>query len=417
MEIKRDIYLKQLIDSKHNDMIKIITGMRRCGKSYLLFTLFYNYLIEEGVDENHIIQVDLEDRRNKALRNPDALLEYIDGKMTDSQMYYILLDEVQHVNVFEDVLNSYLKVKNADVYVTGSNSKFLSKDVITEFRGRGHEIHVPPLSMSEFVGAHPELTFEEALDQYMTYGGLPVVCLESDVREKEAYLKGLFEKTYLTDIQERYHIKGSEIMGELIDVVASGIGGLTNPTKIENTFKTVKGIGVGKNTIKQYLEMLEESFLVKKAVRYDVKGRKYIDTPQKYYFVDLGLRNTRIGFRQVEKTHLMENLVYNELCLRGYAVDVGVVTHNTKDAEGRSRRVQLEVDFVCNRGPERIYVQSAYALPDKEKVEQEQASLLHIKDGFRKIIIVADRYLSGYNEDGIRILSLKNFLMDGMSLD
>ena len=333
------------------------------------------------------------------------------------EWYYVMLDEVQLVPEFEDVLNSYLSIKNVDVYVTRSNSKFLSKDVITEFRGRGHEIHVTPLSMSEFVGAHPELTFAEALDQYMTYGGLPVVCLESDVREKEAYLKGLFEKTYLTDIQERYHIKGSEIMGELIDVVASGIGGLTNPTKIENTFKTVKGIGVGKNTIKQYLEMLEESFLVKKAVRYDVKGRKYIDTPQKYYFEDLGLRNARIGFRQVEKTHLMENLVYNELCLRGYAVDVGVVTHNTKDAEGRSRRVQLEVDFVCNRGPERIYVQSAYALPDKEKVEQEQASLLHIKDGFRKIIIVADRYLSGYNEDGIRILSLKNFLMDGMSLD
>lgn len=244
-----------------------------------------------------------------------------------------------------------------------------------------------------------------------------MVCLEPDVKEKEAYLKGLFEKTYLTDIQERYHIRGSDIMGELIDVVASGIGGLTNPTKIENTFKTVKGIGVGKNTIKQYLEMLEESFLIRKAVRYDVKGRKYIDTPQKYYFEDLGLRNARIGFRQVEKTHLMENMVYNELSLHGYTVDVGVVTHNTKDTDGRSQRVQLEVDFVCNCGPERIYVQSAYALPDREKVEQEQASLLHIKDGFRKVIIVADRYLSGYNEDGIRILSLRNFLMEGMGLD
>lgn len=426
MEINRDIHLGRLIKSKHNGMIKVVTGIRRCGKSYLLMNLFRQHLLDEGVREDHIVMLDLENRRNKKLRDPDTLLYWIDSQIVEyknsgdvpkDEWYYVMLDEVQLVPEFEDVLNSYLSIKNVDVYVTGSNSKFLSKDMITEFRGRGHEIHVPPLSMSEFVGAHPELTFEEALDQYMTYGGLPVVCLESDVREKEAYLKGLFEKTYLTDIQERYHIKGSEIMGELIDVVASGIGGLTNPTKIENTFKTVKGIGVGKNTIKQYLEMLEESFLVKKAVRYDVKGRKYIDTPQKYYFEDLGLRNARIGFRQVEKTHLMENLVYNELCLRGYAVDVGVVTHNTKDAEGRSRRVQLEVDFVCNRGPERIYVQSAYALPDKEKVEQEQASLLHIKDGFRKVIIVADRYLSGYNEDGIRILSLKNFLMDGMSLD
>lgn len=242
-----------------------------------------------------------------------------------------------------------------------------------------------------------------------------MVCLESDVREKEAYLKGLFEKTYLTDIQERYHIRGGDVMGELIDVVASGIGGLTNPTKIENTFRTAKGIGVGKNTIKQYLEMLEESFLIRKAVRYDVKGRKYIDTPQKYYFEDLGLRNARIGFRQVEKTHLMENMIYNELCLHGYTVDVGVVSCNAKDAEGRSQRVQLEVDFVCNRGAERIYVQSAYALPDRVKVEQEQASLLHIKDEFKKVIIVADRYLSGYDENGIRILSLKNFLMEGVS--
>lgn len=337
MEINRDIHLRRLIKSKHNGMIKVVTGIRRCGKSYLLMNLFRQHLLDEGVREDHIVMLDLENRRNKKLRDPDALLYWIDSQIVEyknsgdvpkDEWYYVMLDEVQLVSEFEDVLNSYLSIKNVDVYVTGSNSKFLSKDVITEFRGRGHEIHVTPLSMSEFVGAHPELTFEEALDQYMTYGGLPMVCLESDVREKEVYLKGLFEKTYLTDIQERYHIKGSEIMGELIDVVASGIGGLTNPTKIENTFKTVKGIGVGKNTIKQYLEMLEESFLVKKAVRYDVKGRKYIDTPQKYYFEDLGLRNARIGFRQVEKTHLMENLVYNELCLRGYAVDVGVVTHN-----------------------------------------------------------------------------------------
>jgi predicted AAA+ superfamily ATPase len=367
--------------------------------------------------------LDLENRRNKKLRDPDALLSWIDsqieeykayGDVPQNEWYYVMLDEVQLVTEFADVLNSYLSIKNVDVYVTGSNSKFLSKDVITEFRGRSHEIHITPLSMSEFVSAHPELTFDEALDQYMTYGGLPVVCLEPDVREKEAYLKNLFEKTYLTDIRERYNIRGSDIMGELIDVVASGIGGLTNPVKIENTFKTVKGIGISKSTIKQYLEMLEESFIVRKAVRYDVKGRKYIDTPQKYYFEDLGLRNARIGFRQVEKTHLMENMVFNELNLRGYTVDVGVVTKNVKDAEGCSRRVQLEVDFVCNRGSERIYVQSAYALPDKEKVEQEQASLMQINDGFGKVIVVADRYLSGYNEDGIRILSLKDFLLEGL---
>ncbi len=426
MEIKRDIHLRRLIKSKHNGMIKVVTGIRRCGKSYLLMNLFRQHLLDEGVSDSHIVMLDLENRRNKRLRDPDALLEWIDSQIVEykasgdvpkEKWYYVMLDEVQLVPEFEDVLNSYLSIQNVDVYVTGSNSRFLSKDVITEFRGRGHEIHVTPLSMSEFVGAHPEMTFEEALDQYMTYGGLPMVCLEPDVKEKEAYLKGLFEKTYLTDIQERYHIRGSGIMSELIDVVASGIGGLTNPTKIENTFKTVKGIGVGKNTIKLYLEMLEESFLLRKAVRYDVKGRKYIDTPQKYYFEDLGLRNARIGFRQVEKTHLMENMVYNELCLHGYTVDVGVVKYNTKDTEGRSQRVQLEIDFVCNRGPERIYIQSAYALPDREKVEQEQASFLHIKDGFRKVIIVADRYLSGYNEEGIRILSLKNFLMEGMAFD
>ena len=406
-------------------MIKVVTGIRRCGKSFLLMNLFRRHLLEEGVNENHIIMLDLENRRNKKLRDPDALLEWIDsqiveykasGDVPQEEWYYVILDEIQLVPEFEDVLNSYLMIRNVDVYVTGSNSRFLSKDVITEFRGRGHEIHVTPLSMNEYMSAHPEMTFEEALEQYMAYGGLPVVCLEPDVREKEAYLKGLFEKTYLTDIKERYHIRCNDVMSELIDVIASGIGGLTNPTKIENTFKTVKGVSVGKNTIKQYLEMLEESFLVRKAVRYDVKGRRYIYTPQKYYFEDLGLRNARIGFRQVEMTHLMENMVFNELCRQGYTVDVGVVEHNTKDAEGRSQRVQLEVDFVCNRGPERIYVQSAYALPDREKVEQEQASLLHIKDGFSKIIVVADRYLSGYNDRGIRILSLKNFLMEGVSL-
>lgn len=404
-------------------MIKVVTGIRRCGKSYLLMNLFKRHLLDDGVKEDHIVMLDLENRRNKRLRDPDALLEWIDSQIIEykafddvpkDEWYYVLLDEIQLVPEFEDVLNSYLGIRNVDVYVTGSNSRFLSKDVITEFRGRGHEIHIAPLSMREFAIAHPEMSFEGALDQYLTYGGLPMVCIEPDVKEKEAYLKGLFEKTYLTDIRERYRIKGSDVMGELIDVVASGIGELTNPTKIENTFKSVKGIDAGRNTIKQYLEMMEDSFLIRKAVRYDIKGRRYIDTPQKYYFEDLGLRNARIGFRQVEKTHLMENMVFNELCLQGYTVDVGVVTRNMKDADGVSRRQQLEVDFVCNRGSERIYVQSAYSLPDREKLEQEEASLLHIKDGFRKVIIAADRYLSGYSEEGIRIQSLKSFLMEGL---
>ena len=420
MEIKRDFHLQKLISSKHNGMIKVVTGIRRCGKSYLLMNLFRQHLIEHGIQSDHIITLDLEDRRSKRLRNPDALLEWIDSQITEwkepgdvpiEQMFYVMLDEVQLVPEFEDVLNSYLHIPNVDVYVTGSNSRFLSKDVITEFRGRGWEVHVTPLSFSEFSSAHPEWSYEAALDIYMTYGGLPYVCTLTDNRDKEEYLKQLFEKTYLTDIQERYHIRGSELMGELIDVVASGIGGMTNPTKIENTFRTTKGIAIGKNTIADYLEMLEDSFLVRKAVRYDVKGRRYIDTPHKYYFEDLGLRNARIGFRQIEKTHLMENMIYNELCRQGYTVDVGVVTHNTRNDAGQSKRVQLEVDFVCNRGAERVYIQSAYALPDKEKVEQEQASLIRINDSFRKVIVVADRYLSGYNDDGVRIVSLRDFLL------
>lgn len=423
MDIKRDFHLDRLVKSKHNGRIKVVTGIRRCGKSYLLINLFRQHLLDDGVSQDHIIMLDLENRRNKELRNPDALLNWIDskivayeshGEVPKDMWYYVILDEIQLVQEFEDVLNSYLNIRNVDVYVTGSNSRFLSKDVITEFRGRGHEIHITPLSFSEYSSIHPEWSFEETLEQYMLYGGLPAVCLESDLSEKEAYLNNLFEKTYLTDIRERYKIRESETMGELINVVASGIGGLTNPTKIENTFKTVKGISIGKYTISQYLEMLEESFLIRKAIRYDVKGRKYIATPQKYYFEDLGLRNARIGFRQIEKTHLMENLIYNELCLQGYTVDVGVVTHHIKNADNHSQRIQLEVDFVCNRGAERIYIQSAYALPDREKIKQEQASLLQIKDGFSKIIIAADRYLSGYNEDGIRILSLKQFLLEGI---
>ena len=415
MEIKRDIYLKQLIDSKHNDMIKIITGMRRCGKSYLLFTLFYKYLIEEGVDDNHIIQVDLEDRRNKALRDPDALLEYIDDKMTDSQMYYILLDEIQHVNEFEDVLNSYLKVKNADVYVTGSNSKLLSKDVITEFRGRGEEIKVSPLCFREFVSVYNG-SREQALEEYMTYGGLPQIATLSDERKKMEYLNSLFEKVYLTDIKERYKIKNDSDLEEVIDIVASSIGGLINPIKIENTFATVKHSKISYNTIKSYLDILQDVFLLEKSVRYDIKGRKYIDTPAKYYFSDIGLRNARINFRQQEVTHLMENMIYNELRIRGLAVDVGVVVLNTKNDRGISQRKQLEVDFVCNQGSKRFYIQSALRLPTEEKREQELRSLKNIDDNFLKFVITEDPIKKHHDDNGVIFMNIYEFLMDKESL-
>lgn len=410
MEFRRDIHLKRLIASKHNGLIKVVTGIRRSGKSYLLRILFKNYLIDNGVKENHIIELDLENRRNKKYRNPDSLIEYIDSQMVDDDMYYILLDEIQLVSEFEDVLNSYLSIKNADVYVTGSNSRFLSKDVITEFRGRGEEIHVTPLSFAEFTIAHPEMDSYKALQEYLTYGGLPYVCTELDEQKKISYLQGLFEKTYLTDIKERYHIRGVEVMDELLNVIASCIGGLTNPSKIENTFRSVKGIKLNQNTVKEYLEMLEDSFLITRCIRYDIKGRKYIDTPHKYYFEDLGLRNARIGFRQVEETHLMENLIYNELRIRGYLVDVGVVPTRVREPEGAYRRSQLEVDFVCNRGSERVYVQSAYRLPTEEKRKQEMASLLKIDDSFRKIIITEDLVKRHMDENGVEWVNVYDFL-------
>lgn len=410
MEIRRDIHLKRLIASRHNRLIKIVTGIRRSGKSYLLRVLFKNYLIDNGIKEDHIIELDFENRRNKKYRDPDALLEYIDSRIVDEEMYYILLDEIQLVSEFEDVLNSYLSIKNADVYVTGSNSRFLSKDVITEFRGRGEEIHITPLSFAEFSSAHLEMESYEALQEYLTYGGLPYVCTEPDEQKKISYLQGLFEKTYLTDIKERYRIRGVEVMDELLNVIASCIGGLTNPSKIENTFRSVKGIKLNQNTIKEYLEMLEDSFLITRCVRYDIKGRKYIDTPQKYYFEDLGLRNARIGFRQVEETHLMENLIYNELRIRGYLVDVGVVPTRVKDADGAYRRSQLEVEFVCNRASERVYVQSAYRLPTEEKRKQEMASLLKIDDSFRKIIITEDLIKRHMDENGVEWVNVYDFL-------
>ncbi len=407
--------MKKLIDSKHNGMIKVVTGVRRCGKSYLLFNLFCHHLKEAGIAADHIIKVDLEDRRNKELRDPDALLRYIDSHMTDQQMYYILLDEVQHVNEFEDVLNSYLKIENADVYVTGSNSRFLSTDVITEFRGRGDEIKIAPLCFREFMSVY-QGTKEKGLEEYMLYGGLPKVLDYPTVERKIEYLKSLFKKTYLTDIKERYKIKNDDDLEELIDIVASSIGGLTNPSKLENTFQTVKHSNITHTTIKSYLDMLQDVFLIERSVRYDIKGRKYIDTPAKYYFSDLGLRNARINFRQYEETHLMENLIYNELRLRGMSVDVGVVVKNEKDANGVSVRKQLEVDFVCNQGSQRYYIQSALRLPSEEKRKQEVRSLKSINDSFRKFVITEDLISRYQDNEGITYMNIYEFLLDENSL-
>jgi predicted AAA+ superfamily ATPase len=397
-------------------MIKVVTGIRRSGKSYLLFTLFYNYLVNEGVDNEHIIKVDLEDRRNKALRNPDELLAFIDAKVVDGQMYYILLDEVQLVKEFEDVLNSFLKVRNVDVYVTGSNARFLSKDVITEFRGRGDDVKIQPLSFREFLSAKPEGSRDRLLMEYMTYGGLPQTVTMESSAQKEDYLKDLFTHTYIRDVKERYGIKHDDDLAELIDVVASSIGGLTNPLKLQNTFKTVKKSSLSLDTLKHYLDILQDAFIIEKSVRYDIKGKKYINTPAKYYFEDLGLRNARLNFRQTEQTHLMENLIYNELRLRGMSVDVGQVVVNGKNGNGVSQRNQLEVDFVCNRGFNRLYIQSALALPTPEKAEQEFKSLLQINDSFQKIVIVGGLAPTYRNNDGILVMNIFDFLLNTFPL-
>ncbi|MDD3124311.1 MAG: ATP-binding protein [Candidatus Kapabacteria bacterium] len=417
MKINRDIYLQKLVNRRHNGMIKVITGMRRCGKSYLLFTLFADFLRNENVPDDHIIKINLEDRRNKALREPDALLEYIDSNIKDENMHYILLDEVQMVEEFEDVLNSYLNVKNADVYVTGSNAKFLSKDVITEFRGRGDEVRVHPLNFKEFASTMPLGSDRyKLLDEFMTFGGLPQTATMNTAEQKKEYLNALFTHTYLKDIKDRYGIKNDGDLEELIDVIASSIGGLTNPLKLQNTFSTVKKSSLSNNTIKLYLEYLQDAFLIEKSIRYDIKGRKYISTPYKYYFEDLGLRNARLNFRQGEQTHLMENLIYNELRFRGLSVDVGQVILNTKNEKDISQRRQLEVDFVCNQGFKRYYIQSALALPTQEKIDQEYKSLLQIKDSFPKIVIVGGMQPTYQDDTGLLVLNIFDFLMDENSL-
>jgi len=416
MDIKRDLYLQQLIDRRHNGMIKVVTGVRRCGKSYLVFNLFNNYLKSNGVDDKHIIKVNLENRRNKKLRNPDALLEYIDAQLIDQDMYYILLDEVQLVDEFEDVLNSYLDVPNADVYVTGSNARFLSKDVITEFRGRGDEVKIYPLSFAEFMSAF-DGSNQLGLDEYMTFGGLPLILSYKTQEQKSAYLKNLFEETYIKDIKERYQIRHEEVFEELLNIISSSIGSLTNPTKLSKTFQSVKHVNVNPETIKYYLEYLCDSFLVSKAMRYDVKGKKYIDTPYKYYFTDMGLRNARINFRQDEKTHIMENVIYNELLIRGFNVDVGVVPVVSRDENGKQVRSQLEIDFVCNQGSKRYYIQSAFRMNDEEKRQNEQASLTKVNDSFKKIIITGEESLVHRNEQGITTMSIYDFLLNPNALE
>lgn len=416
MRIERDLYLKRLIESRHNSMIKIITGIRRSGKSYLLFNLFADWLRQNGVDEKHIIKIDLENRRNKALRDPDTLLEHIDSNMTDTRMYYILIDEIQLVDEFEDVLNSYLKIDNADVYVTGSNARFLSKDVITTFRGRGEEIKVFPLSFREFMSVSRQ-PVELAFEEYMTFGGLPQIMEYNSTERKIEYLKALFAETYLTDIKERYQVRNDEELEILLDIISSSIGGLTNPRKLANTFESEKKVKLSDKTIKTYLDYICDSFLVEKALRYDVKGKRYIDTPYKYYYIDLGLRNARLNFRQLEKTHMMENVIYNELRIRGFNVDVGIVPVFVRDEFGKNKRVTYEIDFVCNKGNQRYYIQSAYRLDSEEKKRQEENSLRNVDDSFKKIIIVGNPILVERDNSGITTISIYDFLLKENSLE
>ncbi|MBD5268871.1 MAG: ATP-binding protein [Bacteroides sp.] len=416
MIIERDSYLKKLIAKRHNGKIKIVTGIRRCGKSFLLSTIYANWLRSRGVDDSHIININLEDRRNKALRDPDALLAFIDSKLTDDQMHYVMVDEIQLVPEFEDVLNSYLNMPNADVYVTGSNAKFLSKQVRTQFAGRGEEVRLHPLTFKEFTTVVKKDN-ADALRDYMIYGGLPQVVLKDSHEEKVELLKALFENTYVSDIVARYKIRNTEVLDELLDILASSIGGLTNATKLANTFVSVKHEKVSRNTIANYLEYICDSFLTEKASRYDIKGKRYIESPYKYYFTDCGLRNMRLNFRQVEYTHLLENVIYNELIARGFSVDVGVVAKQNRDDNGDVVRNYLEVDFVCNQGSRRYYIQSAYRMIDEDKIKQEEASLRNIDDSFKKIIILGEYTPVLHNESGITLISIYDFLLKENSLE
>ena len=416
MDIKRDKYLNDLINRMHNGMIKVVTGIRRCGKSYLLFNIFKNYLLEHGVAASHIITIELDQRKNKKYRDPDTILDYIESLIEDDEQYYIMLDEVQMLQEFEEVLNSLLHIRNADIYVTGSNSKFLSKDVITEFRGRGDEIHIYPLTFKEFMEAYDGDMYH-GWAEYVVYGGLPLTVTMKTEEQKISYLTNLFKETYLKDIIERHHIEKTQELEDLVNILASAIGSLTNPPKIEATFKSAIQSTISLNTIRQYIEHLEDAFIINKANRYNVKGRKYIGTPLKYYFEDVGLRNARLGFRQVEETHLMENIIYNELRSRGYTVDVGVVEKRGTDENGKEYKNQLEIDFVANLGSKRYYIQSAFSMPTEEKRIQEKASLVNVNDSFKKIIVVKDVVNVTRDEDGITTMSIYDFLLKENSLE
>ena len=416
MKINRDIYLNKLIRKEKNGLIKVITGVRRCGKSYLLFNIFHDYLLEKGVTEDHIIEVALDDRTNKELRDPDNMLNYVKSRIIDSETYYIILDEVQLLNEFEDVLNSFLHIRNADVYVTGSNSKFLSSDVITEFRGRGDEIRVYPLSFREYTSVYDGTT-DEAWDDYFTYGGLPLILSRETPEEKADYLLSLFSKVYLSDIVDRHHIRNREELDELVDILASAIGSLTNPLKLSKTFKSVKNKTISDKTLKNYIDYLTDAFLISKAVRFDIKGKKYKNSPSKYYFEDVGLRNARLNFRQMEENHIMENIIYNELRVRGYNVDVGIIEHFGKNSDNKTTKKQLEVDFIATRGSEKYYIQSAFSMSNSEKQTQEERPLTSIGDSFKKIIVVRDNIKVRRNDLGIVTVGICNFLLDENSLN
>ena len=414
--IERKKYLEELVSLQNNGMIKAITGMRRCGKSFLLFEIFTSYLEKNGVAPDHIIKVDLENYKNRAMRNPDNLYAYVESRIIDGGMYYILLDEVQMLNNFEDVLNGFLKMRNVDVYVTGSNAKFLSKDIITEFRGRGFEVKMYPLSFSEFMSAYSG-SVQAGFNEYMLYGGLPQILSYTSEEQKVRFLKTLFDETYIKDIKDRHDIRKDDDLEELINIMASGIGALTNPNKLANTFRSEKKSVISYDTVKDYIDYLCDSFLIEKSTRYDIKGKRYINSPYKYYFMDLGLRNARINFRQSEKSHLMENLIYNELRVRGFNVDVGVVPVVTKDKDGKQQRSNLEVDFICNLGSRRYYIQSAYRMESEEKREQERASLLKVDDSFKKIIIIGEESPVIRDEAGITTISIYDFLLKDNSLE
>mgnify|MGYP000727131779 FL=1 len=415
MKIKRDIYLDRLIRREKNGLIQFVTGVRRCGKSSLLFILFLNYLLEKGVREDHIIEIALDDRSNKELRDPDNMLKYVKERIVDKDTYYIILDEVQLLAEFEDVLNSFMHIRNADVYVTGSNSKFLSSDLVTEFRGRGDEIRIYPLSFREYCSVY-EGSADEAWDDYFTYGGLPLILSRETTEEKAEYLMSLFQKVYLSDIIDRHKVRHQEELDELVDILASAVGSLTNPLKLANAFKSVKKKTISDKTLKKYMDYLMDAFLVSKAVRYDIKGRKYIGSPAKFYFEDVGLRNARLNFRQMEENHIMENIIYNELRIRGYHVDVGLVEQFGKNSENKTTKKQLEVDFVVTRGSEKYYIQSAFAMNTEGKREQEERPLNAIGDSFKKIIVVRDNIKVRRNDMGIVTIGVRNFLLDEHSL-